>query len=165
MNIERIQTGDVAMCTSNSLLGKLIMWFTRSRFSHAALFVWIDERLFVIDAQKDGVNLRPFSAWNEKYKYQVTILRSPEKLIPIHLKNRAMTKIGTTAYDFVGLILRSPIELITGKWKKDPNPEKKMYCSEYVAWVYKIEESYRMSPEDLYWYMIKNNFYIVPTNF
>ena len=62
-----------------------------------------------------------------------------------------MTKIGLTAYDFEGLIVKQPIELITGKWKKKKGDKEndKMYCSEFVAWVYGLDDSYRTSPEDL----------------
>jgi hypothetical protein len=72
-----------------------------------------------------------------------------------------MLKVGVTAYDFESLILRQPLELITGKWREKSDKETRMYCSEYVAWVYGVKESYRMSPQDFYEWQIKNRFDVV----
>lgn len=150
MRIELIQTGDILHCRGRRMISKLIMRFTKSKWSHTALAIRISGDLFIIDAQKDGVNLRPFSAWHKEYQYEFLVHRSTSQIFPNTLQQRALSKVGHTAYDFVSLIARQPIELVTGKWKENKDPERKMYCSEYVAWVYSHPHYFSMSPEDVY---------------
>ena len=159
MNPTNLKTGDILHCTGKHLLSKLIMKFTKSKFSHSALFIEIWGQPYVIDAQKDGVNLRPWYAWNEEYGYTIIAMR-PTNFKPDskEFSKRSMTKIGHTGYDFVGLLIRQPIRLLFGKWNIKKNEGDKMFCSEYVAWTYSAEKSYKMSPEDLYNWCVLNNF-------
>jgi len=113
----------------------------------------------VIDAQNDGVNVRPWHDWQEKYNYEITVHRSSDLVNEKTFAQRALTKVGHTAYDFEGLLVRQPIELVTGKWIEKGDTTKSMYCSEYVAWVYGIEKAYRFSPQDLYDWCKNNYFY------
>ena len=158
MNPTNLKTGDILHCTGKRLLSRLIRKFTKSKFSHSALFIEIWGQPYIIDAQRDGVNVRPWNDWCNQYNYTILAHRSPKVVDYIELSKRAMTKVGNTAYDIEGLILKQPFELITGKWNRKKNEEDKMYCSEYVAWVYAAERSYRMSPEDLYQWCIANSF-------
>lgn len=159
-----IQTGDILLCRGKKPLSKAIMVCTKSQFSHAATAIWINDKLFIIDAQRDGVNIRPYEAWLEKYKYDILIFRNP-KLDDDLFQDRALSKIGITAYDFEGTFIRQPIELLTGIWKKRKDEDRRMYCSEYVAWTNRIPEFYSMSPEDLYQYCLINKFKEVTRNF
>jgi uncharacterized protein YycO len=158
MNPTNLKTGDVLHCRGKRLLSNLIAGATKSKFSHTALFVEIWGQPYVIDAQKDGVNVRPWDAWMKEYDYTITAMRSPNKLQEKSFAARALTKVGHTGYDFESLFLRQPSKLLTGKWKIKGNEDERMYCSEYVAWVYGVEKSYRMSPEDFYNWCIINNF-------
>jgi hypothetical protein len=159
MNPTNLKTGDILHCSGKRLLSKLIKWFTRSEFSHSALFIEIWGQPYIIDAQKDGVNVRPFSDWKVKYAYTFIVHRAPEGDIDEQaLAKRALTKVGSTAYDIESLIARQPFELVTGKWKEKGDTTERMYCSEFVAWVYGVEKAYRMSPEDLYHWCRLNNF-------
>lgn len=153
-----MKTGDILFCTSDKLLGRLIRKFTKSEFSHVALYVEVWGVSFVIDAQKDGIQFRMYSEWVDKYNYKVKVFRSDKDIDSKKLSLRAATKAGFTGYDFESLILRQPFKLITGKWNEKKNFEEVMTCSEFVAWVYSIHKSYRMSPEDLYKWCLKNNF-------
>ncbi len=40
---------------------------------------------------------------------------------------------------------------------KEKHEEDKMYCSEFVSWVYNLDDSYRTSPKDFLDYCLKNN--------
>jgi len=153
-----LQTGDILHCSGNRILSRLIKKFTRSKFSHTALFIEIWGQPYVIDAQADGVNVRPFYEWKKRYDYDIIAHRSSGELDRVELSKKALTKVGHTAYDVESLVLRQPHKLLTGSWKEKGNATEKMYCSEYVAWVYGIDESYRMSPEDLYVWCISNKF-------
>lgn len=159
MNPTKLKTGDILHCSGNRLVSRLIKRFTKSTFSHTALFIEIWGQAYVIDAQKDGVNLRPFSEWKKEYDYDFIAHRpSDGELDSVALSKRALTKVGHTAYDFEGLILRHPWQLLTGKWDQKGDPYERMTCSEYVMWVYGMEKAYRISPENVYRWCIMNGF-------
>jgi hypothetical protein len=159
-----LKTGDILHCRGRRLISKAIMWATKSNVSHTALFVRLYGLPYVIDSQKDGTNLRPFDEWMEMYNYYFEISR------PVKIENqgefikRALSKTGNTAYDLEGLLIRQPWKLITGKWKHKPgkNQDEKMYCSEYVAWVYNFPNHNTLSPREVKEYTDKSrDFYPV----
>lgn len=159
MNPTNLKTGDILHCAGKKWLSKVIRRLTKSKFSHTALFLEIWGQPYIIDAQKDGVNVRPWNEWQAIYNYDFVVHRALEGTVDdVALSKRAMTKVGHTAYDIEGLIFRQPWELLTGNWNPKKNEGDKMYCSEYVAWVYGVEKSYRMSPEDVYQWCISSNF-------
>lgn len=158
MNPSNLQTGDVLHCIGYGWRSKIIKWVTRSRFSHSAMFIEIWGQPYIIDAQKDGVNVRPFNVWKEVYGYDFVVHRSSDQFDSKALSQRAMTKVGHTSYDFTSLIFKHPFKLMFGTWRMKKNQFEKMTCSEYVAWVYGAGRAYRMSPEDLFQWCIMNKF-------
>jgi uncharacterized protein YycO len=159
MNATALKTGDILHCSGKKLLSRLIKRATKSKFSHSAVFIEIWGQPYVIDAQKDGVNVRPWNEWLEKYNYNIVVNRSSDIVNEKTFAQRALTKVGHTAYDFEGLLLRQPVELVTGEWVEKGDTTRAMYCSEYVAWVYGVEKAYRFSPQDLYDWCKANFFY------
>lgn len=155
-----LKPGDILHCSGSRVISKLIKMFTKSKFSHTALYLEIWGQPYIIDAQKDGVNVRPFEEWSKKYNYSYTVSRDnsldSDKIK--ELCKRALSKTGHTAYDIESLILRQPWKLLTGKWKEVGNNEEKMYCSEFVAWVYQVPDYFKMSPEDLYDWCVRHSF-------
>jgi hypothetical protein len=63
-----------------------------------------------------------------------------------------MSRLGTTGYDFVSLLIRQPLQIITGKWRKQKFESDRMYCSEFALWCHEVEKAYRMSPHQVYEY-------------
>lgn len=157
-DLTMFKTGDVLHCRGRRLISKLIRWATKSQINHTALFIWLWDELYVIDAQDNGVNVKPYQAWVDEYQYEFVVMRTSKRIAEKTIATKAMSKVGLTAYDFEGLLLKHPIELLTGKWnkKKGKREEDKMYCSEFVAWVYGLEESYRTTPKDFLDYCLKN---------
>lgn len=160
-----LQTGDILHCRGKKLLARLIMKFTGSEFSHSALVIRIENDVYIVDAQKDGVNLRPFDAWESIYQYKYVAHRRTPQPNEDLFRYRALSKVGHTGYDFEGLILRQPFELITGRWRRRKNEGNRMYCSEFVAWCYRITDFYSMSPEDLYRYCVNGYFLEIGKNY
>jgi len=160
LDVDNFKTGDVLHCRGKSLLSKTIRWATRSEINHTAIFIWIWGEAYIIDAQDNGVNVKPLKNWIDEYDYGFVVQRSKTPLDEKRIAVKAMSKVGLTAYDFEGLIVKQPIELLTGKWRKKrkKGEDDKMYCSEFVAWVYGLEDSYRTSPHDFLEYCKKNNF-------
>ena len=166
----KIETGDVAFCTGKALLSKLIMKFTGSKWSHTAIFYYQKNVLMVADSQKDGFNAKTFENWKKDYGYKFEVYRS-SKLPQAFIELRIMEILGTTPYDFESLFFRHPKKIATiflnrfrknkkMPWKDRGNAEdERMYCSESVAYCLNLKSSERLSPEDLYNYVVKNDFY------
>ena len=123
------------------------------------MFVEVWGEKFIMDAQKDGIQLRPFKNWTDKYQYNYEVRRAPFDLNEKEFSKRAMSMLGTQ-YDVKSLVVGQPIEIFTGKWVTDNKRDyaKKMYCSEFVAWCYGIEDYYKMSPEDLHKWELEHEF-------
>jgi hypothetical protein len=150
LNIE-LKPGDVLHCTSDKILARAIQFFTKSRISHTATVVDIWGKLFIVDSQRDGTNPRPLKEWIEKYSYKYKIHRPLEiDIVKYHIK--VASKIGFTPYDFASLLIYQPWYQITGKWigKTNKESDKKMYCSEFVAWLNDLPEYWRLSPNQVF---------------
>lgn len=163
------QTADLVMCRGKRVVSKAIMRATKSNWSHAAIFIKLEGRLFVIDAQRDGVNLRPFEAWHLKYNYEFEVFRSYSsnyQHAPNYVKSRAFQKIGVTGYDFESLIIRQPIKLITGEWRVRVAKEgDRMVCTEFTAWSYSIPEWFKMDPDGMYNWIQENGLVQIAKNY
>jgi hypothetical protein len=156
------KTGDIFHCRSYGVIGRLIRWATGSIFNHSAVYIEIWGQGYIIDSQRKGTNLIPFEEWEAKWNYKYVVHRDPFLTDHKYFSLRALSKSGNTGYDFASLLIRHPISLLTGRWKhKGDKEEKRMYCSEYVAWCHHIEGSYRMTPQDLYEYCTVNNFEVI----
>ena len=163
MDTSIFKTGDVLHCRGRKTISKLIRWATKSQFNHTAIFVEIWGQPYIIDAQENGVNVKSFEEWTNEYKYSYIVTRAPFTIDEKAFSLKALSKVGTTAYDFEGLLIKQPIELLTGKWKKKKarHEEDKMYCSEYVAWCYGLDDSYRTSPADFLQYCKDKGFKLI----
>ncbi len=152
----QVQDGDVLHCSSNGIIGRAIKKFTKSKLNHTALVIQIWDKLFVIDAQANGVNLKTFEDWVKVYKYKYKVSRP--KVWNKEMKIKAISKVGITGYDFASLLVYQPLYLLTGKWYgKKKHADSKMYCSEYVSWVFNLPEWYANSPQDVYDKMVASN--------
>jgi len=156
------KTGDIFHCRSYGLIGRGIRWATKSQFNHSAIFIEIWGQGYIIDSQRKGTNLIPFEEWEKKWGYEYEVHRDPFLYVYTDFSIKALSKSGNTGYDFGSLLLRQPIHLLTGEWKQRPDKhDKRMYCSEFVAWCHNIETYYKTTPQDLYEYCKQNNFIIV----
>ena len=160
----KLQKGDILSCTGTGFLSKGIQLFSRSRINHTAMVVEIWGKLFIIDSQKDGTNPRPLQEWINKYNYEYVVHRPKHRAFDLkEISARAMSKVGHTPYDFKSLLWYQPRYMISGKWrgKTGGDAEKRMYCSEFVAWVYNFPGWYKLSPQDVFEFLlIDNRFYI-----
>ena len=152
MNPKDLKTGDILHCRGKRILARLIMWATKSSWSHTAVYIELWEQPFILEAQSKGVHAIPYYEWLKKYAYTFSISRN-EYLTDHRLWSiQAMSKLGTTGYDFVSLLIRQPRLILTGKWRKQKFESDRMYCSEYALWSHDVEKAYRMSPQQVYEY-------------
>jgi len=157
MEVSKLKTGDILICTGRSFISKTIMTVTKSSFSHSALYVPSWGQHGVIDSQKDGTNWRPWEPWREKYNYEYIVFRYQHSFDEKELAIKAFSKAGTTGYDFTQFIFRQPWTLLTGSWKNRGDKEgKRMICSEYTSWVWDLPEWYKLTPQKQYEYLSKS---------
>jgi len=146
--------GDILHCQGKSLISKGIRVFTKSTITHSAIYFEIDGAPFIMDAQNDGVNLRPFKEWSEKYNYDIIATSWKWAHDPY---KKALQKSGVTGYDFRLFLLRYPSKIIKSvftrkdvKLKRVKNENEKLICSEFIAWVIGLENPQNYTPKDLY---------------
>lgn len=155
----KLHTGDILHCHTNRLLGRMISWFTKGWATHTATVVEVWGRTYIVDSQSDGTNARPLEAWLEKYDYDIIVARPNEEVNERKYSVKAFSKIGHTAYDYASLIFRHPWAIITKKWARDKDPnDKRMVCSEFVAWCYNIDKPYRITPKKIHDYTKRHDF-------
>jgi hypothetical protein len=157
MNPTFLKTGDILHCSGKNLNSKLVKKFTKSKFTHSAVFIEVWGEPYVLDAQKDGVNLRAWADWLLEYEYDIIIHRSSTVTNEKTFAQRALSRVGCSAYSFEEIIMKKPFQLLTGRWRK--KKYESLYCSEYIAWIYCIEKVYNFTPQDLHDWCKKNFFY------
>jgi hypothetical protein len=64
IKISEIKTGDCLLVSSYSFIAKAIQLFQKNKYNHAAIFVWIEGKLFVSEADKYGICLTPEDLFN-----------------------------------------------------------------------------------------------------
>ena len=143
--MKKLKSGDILICKRKTgLIARLIRLATKSEWSHTALYIELNNSPMIIEAQVNGVNLKAFDNWVDKYSYEYKIMR---KKSPMDVKDKAISKIGITAYDFESFIIRQPWRLLTGNYKnKGKKEEKRMICSEFTAWVYDLPNWWKSLP-------------------
>lgn len=159
INTINLQEGDILHCMSNGLLARCIHYFTKSKINHTALVLKIYNNLFISDSQIKGTYPIPLKDWTKKYKYKYIISR-PLKFTKYN-KYKAINRWGKTPYDFASLLFQAWYQM-TGRWigKGKYKAEKRMYCSEYVAYVFNLDRWWMKSPKDVYNTLTKSNDFI-----
>lgn len=133
-----LKTGDIIISRTVlswnpiSWLSFAIRMFAKTKYNHASLFV----EKYECEAIGRGVTCNSVGA--RLHGKSIIVLRPINRINREVLIARAESVIGVSRYDFVGLIHQA-IYLTTGKWigKRDDSAARRMYCFEYVAWVYK----------------------------
>ena len=159
---------DILSCQGSSLISKGIRLFTGSKTTHTAQVVSCWGQLYVVDAQKNGVNPKPYDEWMKKYNYKYIIHRPKLKQLKLNEENfniRAFSKVGVKKYDFFSLVVRQPLFILTGKWigSKSWNDDK-FYCSDYVGWLWYVPKFWQKSPVQLREYLEQNPNFTTITN-
>lgn len=161
-HVDKLQDFDVLHCQGSALLARMIRKFTKSEFSHTAIFRIIEGVPCVIDAQADGVQVRTFDRWVKQYGYKYTVTRDQDLTHEgIHTMKARIYANLDKGYDFESLLLRQPWKIITGKWKTRKSESDRLYCSEFAALVYGIKDFDRMTPQDFFMWCVKQQHKIV----
>jgi len=148
-----LQTGDIVFYTRKRVLGKLIKIISKSKVSHCGIVVDLHGTLKISEATECGIVLSDINILDDK---EHTILRHKEyiKLDYIkeqYLRKRIVSKLNTK-YDYISLLFYQVMYQVFGKWygKTEEEADDKLYCSEYVAWIYELKNWWLCSPDDVF---------------
>lgn len=153
-NLE-LQSGDIILYHDSlglqpvTWLAKAIQLFTRSYYNHAGVVISNWNKLFINEARGTGLISRPLENCIERKGCKIMVRRPTYKFWESDLCVRANSKLGTK-YDKEALL--DNLWYITfGKWigRTKQNAESKMVCSEYVAWVHRMNGWWMKNPKDL----------------
>ena len=122
---------------------------TKTNINHVYIFVKNWDKVFVNEAVETGVKSVPFKDrlkdnYIEVYKYKGVINEKG-------FATTANDFLGHTGYDFSSLFLFQLWFQITGKWlgRTEDKATNRMNCSEYIAYLYKLENWWLYSPDML----------------
>lgn len=133
-------------------------------YNHIAIVVFVWGKPYVAESTSGGVKITPLDKWVRDY--QLIIKRPKTILSESRIAQRIMRYQGFTGYDYISLVWYQVLLQITGKWhgKKRDAADDKLYCSEYVALVYKEDwiEWWKVTPRDLFENVDQDIVYVDP---
>ena len=101
----------VLICYGNSTISKLISLFTKSKITHTAFGLDLENNLFVAESQNNGFNLKTFQNWVKQFNY-----RYEEFEIPVTYKDvdkNIYNHLSQVPYDFRLFVLRYPRHILS----------------------------------------------------
>lgn len=158
---EEMKNGDVLLFRGRNLASRAVQWATRSRYSHAGIVAWWNDRLMVMEAVGRGVSVTPISASVGHYHGSVEWFQSRD---PIGGEERlamvkfAQQELGKSYALWNSILLGVRILLDRDQERRDAlRRERSLFCSSYVAQVYnsigrdlkQLRSDRFMSPADI----------------
>jgi hypothetical protein len=166
MNTTQIQTGDIMLVQTNTILARTIQFFQKLRYreggeyNHAGVFEWINNVLYVVEAIKTGIQRTDFVKEYSKDKYKSIICLKPKfDISKSDFSTFMQPYIGTTKYDKWDLAWYQLVRMVTGSWiGSSIIHEKHFICGQWVAYCYNKLAGYTkempavtyIAPIDLY---------------
>ena len=136
----QILNGDVLLFEGKNLASRLIRWATRSRYSHAGIAVWWNDRLMVMEAVGKGVSISPLSR-NVRHYHGHVHWYTAKHPIPenkrIAMVRFAQEELGKEYALWKAVLLGLSILFKSDADQRDAlRRENKLYCSWYFAQIY-----------------------------
>jgi len=135
-----LASGDVLLYEGEKFFSWVIKKVTRSRFSHAGIAVWWNERLMVMEAVGRGVVVTPLSASVGHYNGHVHWYTSKRPLGPEERRRMiifAQEQLGKEYALWKAIWLGIQLLFNRKPEKRDRlKREQKLFCSAYVAQIY-----------------------------
>lgn len=156
--MENLKTGDILICKGKTWISRGIMKITKGKYSHTALVIQVGNLKCIAEGQARGINLKDYKTWLYKWGYTYEIFRHNKNFDKNEISGRAIAKCGETRYDWRTFFGRIPRRLILKNSidkRTESEKARKMICSEFTAWVWKIRlrGTYEMTPQEQYNYL------------
>lgn len=124
-----MQNAKLGFSTSNSIISRLIRWFTKASVSHTFLTVEFDGKEWVLEAASTGYRIMPLSRFvNEN---SLVMIIEPKVSLDAAV-TQAEDWLGE-GYDWGGLLGFTWVllgRLLKRKWANPLNSSKALFCSE-----------------------------------
>jgi hypothetical protein len=137
---DQIKNGDVLMYKGRGLVSSVIRWVTHSPYSHAALAVWWNQRLMVMEAIGQGVIVNPTSRSIRHYRGDAEWFSCKKEISEddcLRMVIFAQEELGKSYGRWKAILLGIKILFEHDLEKRDRlKREKRLFCSEYVAQIY-----------------------------
>jgi hypothetical protein len=137
---DQIKNGDVFMYKGKGFISSVIRWVTHSPYSHAALAVWWNQRLMVMEAKGQGVIVNPTSRSIRHYRGDVEWFSCKKEISEddrLRMVKFAQEELGKSYGRWKAILLGIKILFEHDLEKRDRlKREKRLFCSEYVAQIY-----------------------------
>jgi hypothetical protein len=137
---DQIKNDDVLMYKGRGLVSSVIRWVTHSPYSHAALAVWWNQRLMVMEAKGQGVIVNPTSRSIRHYRGDVEWFSCKKEISEddrLSMVIFAQEELGKSYGRWKAILLGIKILFEHDLEKRDRlKREKRLFCSEYVAQIY-----------------------------
>jgi len=123
-----MKTGDQILFYKSGVIGNLIGFFTKSKFSHVGTMVVLNKMMFVIEADgfSNDVKIQDFESSTKGRKYKILKLKKPLKNKRKFIKD--LPKLTKFKYDF-----KSLFRFAITKNAKENNDS--FICSELSAYI------------------------------
>jgi len=161
----KIETGDNLLVSSKGFLPEAIQWFEDCDWNHSAFFIWLNDILYLIEADKHGIAL---TKWDDYVKSDKGLLiLKPRKKIDDKIKSDMIDFVleytGHTPYGFVNLLFYQPIRYITKYlfnkeiWigRSESKSGKRFICGQWTVFIYDTFFGWfpnwnKLAPVDIY---------------
>ena len=141
----QIRTGDIFIEKGKFPLAWAIQKWA-GEGSHAGIFHWIGDRLFVTESNTKGVH--PILASERLWKSNYCILQD---MSPRPGQEQNIYDSWGKGYDYSSLFFRQPLFILSGgRWLQNKqNRSNKFYCSELIAYIKDIDDWWTITPNKL----------------
>ena len=145
MKKENFKTGDIILTQGTSKLSNLIGRFQSKesrefgKYSHSGI-VWLAYgKIFIVEAQKEGIVITDYEEYYEKSgNFKKILLLKPVKKVDGSIFGEMMLPyIGRVRYDFFNLFISQPINILFDKWiGANKQRSKRFICHEWTTYMY-----------------------------
>lgn len=131
-----------------SWLGGLIRFFAKVKYNHVAVLFYKNNEWKLQEAIDAGVITTKYENSNAVGYYSEYQLETPKFEYEINTVLNRIDFIENKKYDYEGLLFLQLLLNLFKKWYgKGKNGDKKFYCYEAVAYVFSINDSYKILPK------------------
>jgi hypothetical protein len=136
VDITFIQPGYILLYRSEKLLSKIIRFLQKCPYHHSGIVIELWGELFVAESKTHGLSVNRLHDSIRRSK--IMVLKPKFEYDPIQINKFVVPILGKHKYDIMSLLFYQFIYLITGKWigRRDEHASKRLYCSEFVAYVF-----------------------------
>lgn len=135
--VKDLKRADILVTCNNTILGKLIEKFTKSIYSHAAIYIGGGGIVDATNKFGKGVRVRTLKQTAQRF-YRIDVLRYPnlsddkaEKIC-----SEVLNHVGES-YNYIMLFLFPLMAILPDKWRNPFVEKEAKICSELVSRTYK----------------------------